>query len=160
MKERLQFRLNGRPVSPTVEPDRALLWVLRDDLGLTGTKYGCGDGACGACTVLVDGEAVRSCQYPVRAAAAREVVTIEGLARNGRLHPLQDAFRRLNALQCGYCTPGMILQAASLLRKTPQPTREQILQAMEGNLCRCGSYGRILQAIEAAAQAMRQGGGR
>jgi aerobic-type carbon monoxide dehydrogenase small subunit (CoxS/CutS family) len=103
---------------------------------------------------------VRSCQSPVRAAAAREVVTIEGLARNGRLHPLQDAFLRLNALPCGYCTPGMILQAASLLQKTPRPTRGQILQAMEGNLCRCGSYGRILQAIEAAARAMRQGGGR
>jgi len=160
MKERLEFHVNGAPVGLTVEPNRMLLWVLRDDLGLTGTKCGCGEGACGACTVLVDGEAVRSCQYPVRAATSREVVTIEGLATHGKLHPLQDAFVRQNAMQCGFCTPGMILQAASLLRKSPRPTRDQIMQAMEGNLCRCGGYGRVVRAIEAAADAMRSGGGR
>jgi aerobic-type carbon monoxide dehydrogenase small subunit (CoxS/CutS family) len=160
MKELLQFQLNGRPVRLTVDTDRMLLWVLRDDLGLTGTKHGCGEGACGSCTVLVDDEAVRSCQYPVGEAKARDIVTIEGLASDGKLHPLQEAFFRHNAMQCGFCTPGMILQASSFLRRNPHPTRDQIIQAMEGNLCRCGSYGRIVQAIEAGAEAMRGGSGR
>jgi aerobic-type carbon monoxide dehydrogenase small subunit (CoxS/CutS family) len=160
MRELVQLQLNGKSVRLTVDPRRMLLWVLRDDLGLTGTKYGCGEGACGSCTVVVDGEAVRSCQYPVGDARSKEVVTIEGLATDGTLHPLQEAFVRHNAMQCGFCTPGMILQAYSVLRKNPRPTRQELVQAMEGNLCRCGSYGRILQAIEAGADAMRRGSGR
>jgi aerobic-type carbon monoxide dehydrogenase small subunit (CoxS/CutS family) len=157
MKGPIQFRLNGSPVHLTVDTDRMLLRVLREDLGLTGTKYGCGEGICGACTVLVDGEAVRSCHYPLKEARSREVVTIEGLASNGRLHPLQEAFIRHDAMQCGFCTPGMILDAYSLLRKNPRPTREQIVRAMEENLCRCGGYDRIVQAIEAAAETMNGG---
>jgi aerobic-type carbon monoxide dehydrogenase small subunit (CoxS/CutS family) len=156
MKEPFQFRLNGKPVSLTVDTDRRLLWVLREDLGLTGTKYGCGEGICGACTVLVDGEPVRSCHYPLKEARSREVVTIEGLAKDEKLHPLQEAFIRHNAMQCGFCTPGMILDAYSFLRKNPRPTREQIIMAMEDNLCRCGGYDRIVQAIETAADAMRE----
>lgn len=160
MKDNIQFKVNGKPVSLTVDPDRMLLWVLRTELGLTGTKYGCGEGLCGACTVLVDGEAVRSCQFPVKNARSKEVITIEGLAPEGRLHPLQEAFVRHNALQCGYCTSGMILNAYSLLRKNPRPTRDEIIRGMEDNLCRCGSHTRIIQAIETAAQEMRKGGPR
>jgi len=158
MKEPIQFRLNEKPVSLTTDTDRMLLWVLREDLGLTGTKYGCGEGLCGACTVLVDGEAVRSCRFSLKEAADRQIVTIEGLASGERLHPLQEAFIQHNAVQCGFCTSGMILDAYSFLRKTPQPTRDQIIRAMEDNLCRCGGYERVVQAIETAAEAMKRGG--
>ena len=157
MKEKIRLEINGRPVSLEVDPERMLLWILRDELGLTGTKYGCGEGICGACTVLVDGEAVRSCQYPMKDVRARKVTTIEGLAAEGKLHPLQEAFVRLNVMQCGFCTSGMILTAHSLLRKNPQPTREGIIQAMDDNFCRCGGYLRIIQAIETAAQEMKKG---
>jgi carbon-monoxide dehydrogenase small subunit len=157
MIEAIQFKLNGETVRLRVDGERMLLWVLRTDLGLTGTKYGCGEEQCGACTVLVNGEAVLSCQMPVKQVAGKEVVTIEGLGGSGGLHPLQKAFVEHDALQCGFCTPGMILKAHSLLVKTPLPTREQIIQAMEQNLCRCGSYPRVVQAIEAASREMKGG---
>ncbi|HJW08153.1 MAG TPA: (2Fe-2S)-binding protein [Holophagaceae bacterium] len=149
----ISFRLNGRPVTVKAEEGRALLWILRYELGLTGTKYGCGEALCGTCTVLLDGEAVRACSTLLKQAAGREVLTIEGLASDGRLHGLQQAFLDHHAFQCGYCTPGMILNAYALLRKVAHPTREQIIQHMDGNLCRCGSHVRILDAIEAAAGA-------
>jgi len=157
MKDTIRFEINGRPVNLEVDPERMLLWILRDELGLTGTKYGCGEGICGACTVLVDGEAVRSCQYPMKDVQAKKVTTIEGLEAAGKLHPLQEAFVRHNVMQCGFCTSGMILTAHSLLRKKPQPTREEIIAGMEDNFCRCGGYMRIIQAIETAAQEMKRG---
>jgi aerobic-type carbon monoxide dehydrogenase small subunit (CoxS/CutS family) len=160
MKEVVSFQLNGKPVTLEVDPDRMLLWVLRSELGLTGTKYGCGEGYCGACTVIVDAEAVRSCQTAVSEVAAKSVLTIEGLAVEGRLHPLQEAFIRHNVMQCGYCTSGMIMTAYGLLAKKPIPSREDIVQGMDDNLCRCGGYVRIIQAVEAAAEAIRKGGRR
>jgi aerobic-type carbon monoxide dehydrogenase small subunit (CoxS/CutS family) len=160
MKENIPFKVNGKPVRLSVDTDRMLLWVLRTELGLTGSKYGCGEGFCGACTVLVNNEAVRSCQFPVKSVRGKEVLTIEGLAVNGKPHLLQEAFIKHNAMQCGYCTSGMILEAYSLLRKKPNPTREEIIQGMEGHFCRCSSYFRIVQAIQTAAQEMSQGGGR
>ncbi len=157
MKENIRFKVNGRPVSLNVDPERMLLWILRTDLGLTGTKYGCGEGFCGACTVLVDGEPVRSCDTPAGSVRGQRIVTIEGLAVEGRLHPLQEAFVRHNVAQCGFCTPGMILAAAGFLSKNPRPTRADILRAMEGNLCRCSGYWRIVEAIESAALGMSKG---
>jgi aerobic-type carbon monoxide dehydrogenase small subunit (CoxS/CutS family) len=154
MKETIGFRLNGKAVRLEVDPSRSLLWVLRQDLGLTGTKYGCGEGLCGACTVLIDREAVRSCLLEVKAVAGKEVTTIEGLAKNGELHPLQRAFVEHDALQCGYCTPGMIVSAYSLLLNNPRPSRAQIIEHMEGNLCRCGAHKRIVEAIQTAAKQM------
>ncbi len=148
MKETINFRLNGKSTSLEVEGDRSLLWVLRTDLGLTGTKFGCGASLCGACTVVVGKEAVRSCQYQVKDVRGKDVTTIEGLAKDGKLHPLQEKFVELGALQCGFCTPGMIMNAYALLLKTPKPTRAQIIQAMDDNLCRCGAHKRIIQAIE------------
>jgi aerobic-type carbon monoxide dehydrogenase small subunit (CoxS/CutS family) len=153
--EKISFTLNGKPATVTTDGERMLLWILRGDLGLTGPKYGCGEGFCGACTVLVDKKAVRSCQYPLRNAAGKEVLTIEGLTKDGKLSPLQEAFIEQDALQCGYCTPGMILNAYSLLLGNARPSREEIVQTMEGNLCRCGAYGRIIQAIESASEKMR-----
>ena len=157
MIETLSFRLNGKPVELTVDGERTLLWVLRTDLGLTGTKYGCGEGVCGACTVLVDNEPVRSCQSAVKDVNGKEVITIEGLARNGELHPLQKAFMSHDALQCGFCTPGMIMNAYGLLFRNAEPTRQEIIESMDGNLCRCGSYGRMIEAIQTAAKEMRGG---
>ena len=157
MKEPIYFKLNDKPVNVTVDGERMLLWVLRNDLGVTGPKYGCGAGLCGACTVLVDNEAVLSCQTPVKEVKGREVLTIEGLAENGRLHPLQKAFMKHDALQCGFCTSGMILRAHSLLSKNPRPSREEIIEGMDGNLCRCGAHIRIVEAIETAAQEMKGG---
>ncbi len=154
MKETIGFTLNGKAVSLEVDPSRLLLWVLRDELGLTGAKYGCGEGLCGACTVLVDRKAERACLLEVKAVAGKEVRTIEGLAKNGELHPLQKAFVEHDALQCGYCTPGMIMNAYSLLLNTPQPSRSQIIEHMEGNLCRCGAHKRVIQAIQTAAKEM------
>jgi aerobic-type carbon monoxide dehydrogenase small subunit (CoxS/CutS family) len=157
MEKTIHFKLNGKPKSLVIDRDRMLLWVLRTDFDLTGAKYGCGEGFCGACTVLVDNEAVRSCQLPVADIDGKEVITIEGLAADGKLHPLQEAFVEHDALQCGYCTPGMILTAYSLLQKNPQPTRKDIIDGMEENLCRCGAHNRIVQAIEAAARNMKGG---
>jgi aerobic-type carbon monoxide dehydrogenase small subunit (CoxS/CutS family) len=158
MNQTIQFQLNGRPTSVTTDPDRTLLWVLRTDLGLTGTKYGCGASLCGVCSVLIDGEAIRSCVLPLRSVAGKEVVTIEGLARNGELHPLQQAFVEHDALQCGFCTPGMIINAYVLLAKKPDPSREEIIAHMDNNLCRCGSYNRVVQAIQSAAQSLEGAG--
>ena len=154
MKESIGFNLNGKAVRLEVDPSRALLWVLRTDLGLTGSKYGCGEGLCGACTVLVGRKAVRSCTLAVKDVAGKEVVTIEGLEKDGKLHPLQKAFVDQDALQCGYCTPGMIMNAYSLLVNNPHPSRRQIIDSMDGNMCRCGAHKRIIQAIQAAAMAM------
>jgi aerobic-type carbon monoxide dehydrogenase small subunit (CoxS/CutS family) len=151
MKSSIQFRLNGRPTTLETDDSRKLLWVLRTDLGLTGAKYGCGAGACGACTVLIDGKAVRSCVTPLSAARDREVTTIEGLERDGALHPVQQAFLEHGGFQCGYCTPGMILTAAALLQESPAPGREAIAARLEHNLCRCGAHTRILDAVEAAS---------
>jgi aerobic-type carbon monoxide dehydrogenase small subunit (CoxS/CutS family) len=158
MIEPIRFVLNEQPVSVTVDGERMLLWVLRTDLGLTGVKYGCGEALCGACTVLVDGEPAFACQTPVRAVAGKKVTTIEGLARDGHLHPVQSAFLKQDALQCGFCTPGMVLKASHLLAANPQPTRAQIIAAMDGHLCRCGAHVRIVQAIEEAAGQMKGGG--
>ncbi len=157
MKRTIRFRLNGEPVSIDTESDRALLWVLRNDFERTGAKYGCGEGLCGSCTVAVDGQAIRACRTAIGGVDGKEVVTIEGLERDGRLHPLQQAFADHGALQCGYCTPGMIMNAWALLQRTPQPSRAAIVAEMEGNLCRCGAHPRILAAIEDAAK--RLGGG-
>jgi aerobic-type carbon monoxide dehydrogenase small subunit (CoxS/CutS family) len=155
MKKTIQFKLNGKPTKVTVDSDRMLLWVLRADLELTGTKYGCGEGYCGACTVLIDNEPIRSCQTPVEDVEDKEVVTIEGLSDNGDLHPLQKAFMEHDALQCGFCTPGMILSAYGMLRENPQPSYSEIVRAMDDNLCRCGAYKRIVQAIQAASKEMK-----
>jgi aerobic-type carbon monoxide dehydrogenase small subunit (CoxS/CutS family) len=148
--------LNGKPVSVTADDERMLLWVLRSDLGLTGTKFGCGEGFCGACTVVVDGEAVRSCLTPLKDVAGKELLTIEGLGGE-HLHAIQQAFVDHLAFQCGYCTPGMILTAYAFLRKTPHPTREQIIAAMDDNLCRCGAHPRIVTAVHQAALAGKAG---
>ena len=152
MKELITFTLNGIPTTLNIDSDRILLWVLRTNLGLTGTKYGCGENLCGACTIMVDGEAVRACQYTLKDIQNKSVVTIEGLAKNGKLHPLQKAFMEKDALQCGYCTPGMIMNAHALLNKNPNPTKAQIIDGMEDNLCRCGAHKRIIQAIRMAAK--------
>ncbi len=157
MNKTIRFKLNGQSKTLALDRDRMLLWVLRTDLGLTGTKFGCGEGFCGACTVLVDGRPERSCQLPAERIDGKEVLTIEGLAKNGNLHPLQEAFVRHDALQCGFCTPGMILTAYSLLSKNTDPTRKDIIDAMEDNLCRCGAHKRIVQAIQSAAREMKGG---
>ena len=151
MKETIRFKLNGKPLTLDVEGDRMLLWVLRTELGLTGTKYGCGMGICGACTVVINKEAVRSCHTPIRNVQGKEVLTIEGLAQGDKLHPLQQAFADHGALQCGFCTPGMIMNAYALLLKNPKLTRDQILRGMENNLCRCSAYTRIVKAIESVS---------
>jgi aerobic-type carbon monoxide dehydrogenase small subunit (CoxS/CutS family) len=155
MSDSIAFKLNNKPVRLHVDGDRSLLWVLRTELGLTGTKYGCGEGHCGACTVLLDGVAVRSCLHTVKDVKDKEVVTIEGLEQDGKLHPVQKAFVEHDALQCGFCTPGMVLTAVGLLRATPKPTREQIIRGMQANLCRCGAHTRIIDAIQAAAAEMK-----
>jgi aerobic-type carbon monoxide dehydrogenase small subunit (CoxS/CutS family) len=143
--------INGEAREVQAPPATPLLWALRNDLGLTGTKFGCGMAQCGACTVLVDGEATRSCVTPLSAVAGREVTTIEGLAQGGKLHPVQQAWIEAQAPQCGYCQAGQIMSAVALLGRTPAPTDDQIMDAMSGNLCRCGTYGRIFRAIKLAA---------
>jgi carbon-monoxide dehydrogenase small subunit len=150
----IQFELNGETVSVSVMPEESLLGAIREKLGLTGTKFGCGSGFCGSCTVIMDGEAVRSCITPATDAEGSTLLTIEGLARNGSLHPLQDEFVKLDALQCGYCTPGMIMNAYGLLLNNPEPSREEIVIAMDDNLCRCGAHGRIIEAIQNAGKRM------
>ena len=154
MVETIDLQVNGKPVRLTVEGERKLLWVLRTDLGLTGTKYGCGKAVCGACTVLLNQKAVRSCRLPVKDVKGQKVLTIEGLAQNGVLHPLQKAFLAQNALQCGFCTPGMILNAMSLLMENPQASEKEIIEGMDDNLCRCGAHLRIVRAIQQAAGEM------
>jgi len=157
MKKKIRFTLNDRATEVTVEEGRMLLWVLRTELGMTGTKFGCGEGLCGSCTVVVDGVPVRSCQLPVGMVAGARVVTVEGLATGDVLHPLQAAFVAHDALQCGFCTPGMLLNAYGLLLNNPRPSRKEILDYMEDNLCRCGAHTRIVRAIEAASRQMRKG---
>jgi aerobic-type carbon monoxide dehydrogenase small subunit (CoxS/CutS family) len=153
----IPFQLNGKPVTLDTDDERMLLWVLRTELGLTGTKYGCGEGLCGACTVTLDGKAVRSCRTPIRNVAGKAVVTIEGLANEaiadgGKLHPLQQAFVDHGAFQCGYCTSGMLMSASAFLRETPKPSREAVVARMDRNLCRCGAHQRVVEAIEAVAR--------
>jgi aerobic-type carbon monoxide dehydrogenase small subunit (CoxS/CutS family) len=147
----LTLLVNGKEQNVEASPEETLLNVLRDHLELTGTKYGCGEGQCGACTVLLDGSAVRSCRTQVSSAAGKKITTIEGLAHGEALHPVQRAFLQAEAFQCGYCTPGMILSAVALLEHTPNPTEKQIVRYMEGNVCRCGTYERIIQAVRWAA---------
>ena len=147
----LELQVNGTRRRVEVDGERSLLSVLRDELDLTGAKYGCGEGQCGACTVLVDGRAVRSCLTQAASVEGKQVTTVEGLERNGALHPLQEAFLAVDAMQCGYCTAGMIMSGFGLLKKTPNPTDAEILRAMEGNICRCGTYPRIVAAIRQAA---------
>jgi len=155
MIENISFKLNGKEISVTTNSERKLLWVLRSDLGMTGTKYGCGKAQCGACTVIVDDRAVRSCVLPVRSVEGKNVLTIEGLEKNGQLHPIQEAFIKHDALQCGFCTPGMILNAYSLLLRNPEPTKSEIIWGMENNLCRCASHLRIIRAVQSTAEEMK-----
>jgi carbon-monoxide dehydrogenase small subunit len=157
MEELIRFELNGIWVEKMLDPGLTLLWVLRNQFGLTGTKYGCGIGFCGSCTVVIDNEAIRSCSLPVGDVKGKKVITIEGLSADGKLHPLQEAFVKHDALQCGYCTPGMIMNAYGLLLKNPDPTRQEVLDGMEDNLCRCGAHVRIIDAIQSAAQEMKGG---
>lgn len=152
MATEFEFHVNGQPKTVSSEGQRPLLDVLREDLGLTGTKYGCGEGACRACTVLIDGKPVQSCLTPVGTIEGKRIETIEGLAADGELHPIQQAFIEEEAMQCGYCVPGMIMSTAGLLRSNPSPTRDEIIEAMNGNLCRCCGYVNLLKAIKKAAQ--------
>src|SRR5512139_2746048 len=154
MKRLITLNVNGETVEAAVEPNRTLLQFLREDLGLTGTKHGCGLGDCGACTVILDGQPVNSCLVLAIQANGREVLTIEGLAENGKLHPIQQAFVDKGAIQCGFCTPGMILSAKALLDANPKPTEPEIRTAISGNLCRCTGYQKIVQAIQDAAKAI------
>lgn len=151
VEREVRLRLNGETRTLRTDPDQPLLWVLRDELRLTGTKYGCGEGECGACTVLVDGTPALSCQVPVGDAGGKEITTIEGLAAENELTPVQRAFAEMGAFQCGYCTPGMVLGATALLRANPQPARDEIVAALDGHLCRCCGYSRILAAVERAS---------
>lgn len=157
MQRTVSFTLNGKPTSVAVDDERMLLWVLRNDLGLTGAKFGCGTALCGACTVIVGKDAVRSCSTPVKDVAGKRVLTIEGLSKQRQLHPIQKAFLTHHAFQCGYCTPGMILNAYALLLKKPRPTHADIVDHLDDNLCRCGSHVRIIAAIQEAASAMKRG---
>ena len=151
MAKQTELNVNGKKLRVDVDSQSPLLYVLRDYLNLTGTKYGCGESKCGACSVLVDGVMMRSCITPVARVSGKQITTIEGMEKDGKLHPLQEAFLKADALQCGYCTSGMIIAAASLLNKNPKPSREEIVKHMDGNVCRCGTYPRIVNAIELAA---------
>jgi aerobic-type carbon monoxide dehydrogenase small subunit (CoxS/CutS family) len=157
MEETISFQLNGKKTEAVMDPTQTLLWVLRNHFGLTGTKFGCGMGFCGACTVLIDNEPVRSCQLSIKEVSGKKVVTIEGLANKTKLHPVQKAFIEHDALQCGYCTPGMIMNATGLLLKNPSPTTEEIKMGMENNFCRCGAHVRIIEAIQTASKEMKGG---
>jgi aerobic-type carbon monoxide dehydrogenase small subunit (CoxS/CutS family) len=159
MAKPIELQINGKSYSVHSDPETTLLSVLRDELNLTGTKYGCGEGQCGACTVLISGTPRRSCQMPVSAAAPKPITTIEGLEKNGRLHPVQQAFLDAGAFQCAYCTSGMIMSSVGLLATNAHPTSEEIVQALQGNICRCGTHPRIMDAVHQASKAM-QGGGR
>jgi len=155
MKKIIKFKLNGKPVTLDVDSERKLIWVLRVDLGLTGTKYGCGESFCGSCTVIVNDNAERSCQMTIQDVQDKDVITIEGLLKGDEVHPLQKAFIDNDALQCGYCTPGMIMNAYSLLKKNPKPSIQEIKTGMEDNLCRCGAHKRIISAVQSAAKEMK-----
>jgi carbon-monoxide dehydrogenase small subunit len=157
MEQKITFQLNGKKTEAMLDPSQTLLWVLRDHFGLTGTKYGCGIGFCGSCTVLIDNEPLRSCQLTVGEVAGKKVVTIEGLSEKGKLHPVQKAFVEHDALQCGFCTPGMVMNATGLLLKNPNPTTEQVKAGMEDNLCRCGAHVRIVEAVKTASKEMKGG---
>ena len=150
----MDLLINDKRYRSGSDPQRMLLWVLRDELNLTGSKYGCGEGQCGACTVLLNGVAVRSCITPLEDAAGKKITTIEGLERNGQLHPVQEAFLKADAMQCGYCTPGMILASVSVIEKNPHPDEAEIRHGLQGNICRCGTYPRIVAAVRMAARAM------
>jgi aerobic-type carbon monoxide dehydrogenase small subunit (CoxS/CutS family) len=156
MAETIRLNVNGNAHEVTTDKDRSLLQVLREDLDLTGTKYGCGEASCGACTVLLGGQPTRSCVTPVGAVGSQPVVTIEGLAKGDKLHPVQEAFLEADALQCGYCTSGMILSAVALLRKNPHPDEAGITSGLQGNVCRCGTYRRIVRAVQIAARPDRK----
>lgn len=157
MAETIKFKLNGQEKTFELARERTLLWVLRTDYQLTGTKYGCGMGYCGACTVLVNKRPVRSCMVTADYVDGKDVVTIEGLKQNGNLNPVQKAFVDHESLQCGFCTPGMIMNATGLLYENPEPSKQEIIDVMEENLCRCGSYGRIIEAIQSASKAVKGG---
>jgi aerobic-type carbon monoxide dehydrogenase small subunit (CoxS/CutS family) len=150
----MELFVNGKRNAISVDPERPLLWVLRNELDLTGAKYGCGEGECGACTVMIDGVAQRSCITPVGAVAGKQITTIEGIADGERLHPMQQAFIECDAMQCGYCTAGMIVSSVALLRKTPAPSETVIKEALAGNICRCGTYNRIVAAVRRASHNM------
>lgn len=149
----MELLINGEKHAVKADADQLLLHVLRDELDLTGTKYGCGEGQCGACTVLLDNKAVRSCRTPLNAVQGKEITTIEGLASNGQLHPVQQAYLKEDVFQCGYCAPGMVMSTVALLRANPNPTEAEIIQFMNGNICRCGTYPKIITAIQEAANA-------
>jgi aerobic-type carbon monoxide dehydrogenase small subunit (CoxS/CutS family) len=157
MEEKIRFELNGKKTEILIDPKMTLLWVLRTQFGLTGTKYGCGIGFCGACTVLIDKAPVRSCNTAMSEVSGKKVITIEGLSINGDLHPVQKAFIEHDALQCGYCTPGMIMNSVGLLLKNPDPSEKEIVHGMEENLCRCGAHKRIIMAVQTAAKEMKGG---
>jgi len=157
MANTFQLQINGRPHAVTADPGTPLLWVLREELNLTGTKYGCGEGECGACTVLIGDNPRRSCQVPLRAAAGKSITTIEGLEHNGKLHPVQQAFLDAGAFQCAYCTSGMIMSSVALLRRNASPSAQQIAEYLQGNVCRCGTHPRIVDAVTRAAGALKGG---
>jgi carbon-monoxide dehydrogenase small subunit len=157
MKETITFQLNGEKKEIQIDPNETLLWVLRNYFNLTGTKFGCGLGFCGSCTILVDNNAQRSCMLTVGDIAGKNLLTIEGLVKNGQLHPVQKAFVENDALQCGFCTPGMIMNATGLLLKNPSPDRKEIIEGMDDNLCRCGAHVRIIEAVQTAAEEMKGG---
>jgi len=156
MAKPIELKVNGKTFSVETYSQAPLLFVLRDDLGLTGAKYGCGEGQCGACTVLIDGQPRRSCQYPVSAAVGKAITTIEGLEKNGELHPVQQAFLDEEAFQCAYCTSGMIMSSVALLRQRPNPAEAEIVQFLQGNICRCGTHPRIVAAVRRAASVSRE----
>ncbi|MDA0745725.1 MAG: (2Fe-2S)-binding protein [bacterium] len=157
MSETMPLQINGKMYQVDTDRGRSLLNVLREDLDLTGSKYGCGEGQCGSCTVLIDGAPTRSCITPVGDAEGRQVLTVEGLEENGRLHPVQEAFLEVGAMQCGYCTAGMIMSGVALLQKYSEPAPQEIAGFMQGNICRCGTYSRVIEAVGKAAQAMKGG---
>jgi aerobic-type carbon monoxide dehydrogenase small subunit (CoxS/CutS family) len=157
MEETVKFLLNGKQTEAIIDPNETLLWVLRNHFGLTGTKFGCGQGFCGSCTVLIDDEPVRSCQLSIGEVSGKKVVTIEGLAKDGKLNPVQKAFVDHDALQCGFCTPGMIMNATGLLIKNPNPSVQEIKAGMENNLCRCAAHTRIVEAVQTASKEMKGG---
>lgn len=156
MDEKIKFELNGKSVTLDIDPDLTLLWVIRSHFNLTGTKLGCGEGYCGGCTVLINNEAVRSCSTKISEVANKKVVTIEGLANGKKLHPVQNAFVEHDALQCGFCTSGMIMNAVGLLIQNPNPSKDDIIWGMEDNLCRCGAHNRIIEAIQTAAVELKK----
>jgi aerobic-type carbon monoxide dehydrogenase small subunit (CoxS/CutS family) len=158
MAKAIELEINGKMYPVNYPPETPLLYVLRDELGLTGTKYGCGEGQCGSCTVLIGGVARRSCQIPVSATAAKPITTIEGLEKDGRLNPVQQAFLDAGAFQCAYCTSGMIMSSVALLQTNPKPSQTEIMQSLQGNICRCGTHPRIIEAVRHAAKMMQEVG--